>query len=182
MVAVTRSRTAGSRLEGPKAQTPVIRIGPGTTSRSVTPIRPLRGLLDPQPYVNDLRQWGLAGCLMSRFGAFAGLMAVPLFLVTMAIAFLTDSVGTLERSTWEWASLLVRFYALALVLHVVRTPCPLHIAHGGTRRQFFGQLTMFVVAHGAVLAVLTTPASWLESMVSNVASWSTPTSSYAYFD
>jgi len=131
---------------------------------------------------NDPRQWGLAGYLLSGFSAFAGLMAVPLFLVTMAIAFLIDRIGTLEQSIWEWASLLVRFYALAIVLHVVKTHFPLHLAHGGTRRQFLGQLTLFVVAHGAVLAGLTTLGFWLESMVSNLAGWSTPTSSYAYFD
>ena len=131
---------------------------------------------------DDPRRWGLARYLVSGFGGFAGLIFVPFFLGVMLVAILIDTFGSLQASVWAGASFLPRFYALVIVLHVVNTHFPLHISHGGTRRQYTAQLAVFVLAHGVVLAGLMTLGFWGESLVAELFGWPMALSSYTFID
>lgn len=130
----------------------------------------------------DPRAWVMSRYLIGAHGVLAMVVWVPFVVVVTGIAFIIDRYGTLDASVWEGAAQVPRWYALAIMIHVVTTHLPLHIAHGGTRREFSTQLGVFTWGFSGILAGLVTLGFVIESAVYGVMDWPHEVPGYALFD
>ncbi|GAA3441701.1 hypothetical protein [Planomonospora venezuelensis] len=88
-------------------------------------------------------------------------------LVTVGIAVF----GTLDKSAWEAATQLPRWFALFVGVALIREFFPLYIAHGQTRRQFGAQAAVTVALYAPFLSALLVAGYLLERLLYGLAGW-----------
>ncbi|MBG0815940.1 hypothetical protein [Planomonospora sp. ID82291] len=103
--------------------------------------------------------------LLAAHSYFALLLFAAYVAVVVVIAVGVDVFGTLNRSAWEAAVQLPRWYALFVGVSLVREYLPLYIAHGQTRRQFGVQAAVTVALFAPFLSALITVGYLLERAV-----------------
>lgn len=127
---------------------------------------------------NDPREWGLASHLLGSYGILTVLAGVALFTVVMIV---TLFLGSVDNSLWEIGMILPRLYAFFVINDAVKTHLPLHLAHGGTRRQYYRQLTVLVLGHSLVLAGVATIGFRAESALAGWLNRTATIDSYTFF-
>ncbi|GGS93303.1 hypothetical protein GCM10010156_59440 [Planobispora rosea] len=102
---------------------------------------------------------------------FAGILWAAFYAVTTLITICIAIFGTLDRSVWEGATQVPRWFALFVGVALVREFLPLYIAHGQTRRQFGAQAAVTVALYAPVLSALLVVGYLLETLLYSVAGW-----------
>jgi hypothetical protein len=117
------------------------------------------------------RAWSTVNFPMAGFFWFVGLLWLALFGVDLAITAGIAIWGEIDRSVWEEAGGIVRFFAAGVVGWLVYRYLPVYVAHGVTRREFMKKLTVFTVVLSALLGALAALGFALERLVFSVADW-----------
>lgn len=126
--------------------------------------------------------WTIARHRMSEDIPGTLVLWVPFALVVGAIILGISNFGTVNTSIWEKASQVPRWYAGAIGVHMTALYLPAYIAHGATRKEFFRQAPVAVLAFCAVLAALMTLGFAIEAFVYRAAGWPQTLSSPHLFD
>lgn len=94
--------------------------------------------------------------LLSEQAIFAlmvwGGFALFMFVLTFVVSLFRD----IDVSGWNIGGQPARWFGFAIGIYVGYTLFPLHVTHGGTRRGFSTQMTLFTLAYGALLGALFT--------------------------
>jgi len=95
------------------------------------------------------------------------LFAAATVLITAVFAVL----GTVGGSAWESAAQLPRWYIAAVGAYFTGVHLPLYIAHGFSRREFMGQIPVYLMIAVTALSVLMTLGYPLEGVVYGMLGW-----------
>ncbi|GGK72214.1 hypothetical protein Ppa06_30480 [Planomonospora parontospora subsp. parontospora] len=107
--------------------------------------------------------------LLAAHSYFALLLFAAYVVVVAVIAVGVDVFGTLNRSAWEAAVQLPRWYALFVGVALIREYLPLYLAHGQTRRQFGAQAAVTIALFAPFLSALITVGYLLETLLYGLA-------------
>jgi hypothetical protein len=113
----------------------------------------------------DDRTWSIARLLFATQLPFL-LLAWAVFAVAIVVlTVVLDLRVSVDRSVWDPAVTVVRWFALGYGFYLVNRLLPVYVAHGRTRREFLSSVAVFLVGAGAVLAVLLAAGFALEAVL-----------------
>lgn len=95
------------------------------------------------------------------------ILAVAVVLLTAGFATLT----TISESAWVSATWLSRWYIAALGVNLVYLHLPLYLTHGFSRREFMGQIPVYMAIAVAIWSLLTTLGFGLEAVAFGGLGW-----------
>lgn len=116
----------------------------------------------------DDRTWSIARLLYATQLPFLLIAWVVFAAAVVVLTIGIHVLGTVNRSVWDPAVTIVRWFALGYGLYLVNRLLAVYVAHGRTRREFLRSVAVFVVGAGAVLAVLLTAGFALEAVLYRV--------------
>jgi hypothetical protein len=116
----------------------------------------------------DDRTWSIARLLYASQLPFLLIAWVVFAAAVVVLTIGIHVLGTVNRSVWDPAVTIVRWFALGYGLYLVNRLLAVYVAHGRTRREFLRSVAVFVVGAGAVLAVLLTAGFALEAVLYRV--------------
>jgi hypothetical protein len=116
----------------------------------------------------DDRTWSIARLLYATQLPFLLIAWVVFAAAVVVLTIGIHVLGTVNRSVWDPAVTIVRWFALGYGLYLVNRLLAVYVAHGRTRREFLHSVAVFVVGAGAVLAVLLTAGFALEAVLYRV--------------
>ena len=116
----------------------------------------------------DDRTWSIARLLYAPQLPFLLIAWVVFAAAVVVLTIGIHVLGTVNRSVWDPAVTIVRWFALGYGLYLVNRLLAVYVAHGRTRREFLRSVAVFVVGAGAVLAVLLTAGFALEAVLYRV--------------
>ncbi|HEY8371824.1 MAG TPA: hypothetical protein VIL00_03680 [Pseudonocardiaceae bacterium] len=93
------------------------------------------------------------------------------YLVVTLITLGIGVFGTLERSVWEVAATIPRWFALFVGVALVDEFLPVYLVHGRTRRRFYADTAVTILLFAPVLAVLLTLGYQAERLLYHLGGW-----------
>jgi hypothetical protein len=116
-------------------------------------------------------RWAIARLLFATHLPFLALcwagFAAAVLALTFALALRVD----LDRSVWDPAVSVARWFALGYGVYFVNRLLPVYVAHGRTRREFAASMAVFLVAASAMVAALLTLGLALEGVLYRAMDW-----------
>ena len=113
----------------------------------------------------DDRTWSVARLLFATQLPFLLIVWVVFAAAVVALTVAIHVLGTVNRSVWDPAVTVVRWFALGYGVYLVNRLLPVLVAHGRTRREFLHSVALFVVAAGAVVAALLAAGFAIEGLL-----------------
>ncbi|SMQ72851.1 hypothetical protein SAMN06295905_2140 [Devosia lucknowensis] len=109
--------------------------------------------------------------MIGDYAIFAAMVAggavASIMLITVVVSFFRP----IEASGWDIAQQLGNWFALGIAAHVGAREFWLYVTHGQTRRNFFGEASIFVAIFALVLAVFYSVGFWVEAPLYGVTGW-----------
>ncbi|HEV2782976.1 MAG TPA: hypothetical protein VGX25_26620 [Actinophytocola sp.] len=121
--------------------------------------------------MTERRAWSIARFPEPGALAYAVLIWLGLFLLSVLFVAGRAIFGTVTGSFWEHLTQVLRWFAFGTGIWLTGVYLRLHVAHGRTRRDFLRRASVYLVAFAAVLAALTTVGYLLELALYRVAGW-----------
>jgi hypothetical protein len=116
-------------------------------------------------------RWAIARLLLTTHLPFLALcwagFAAAVVALTFALALRVD----LDRSVWDPAVSVARWFALGYGVYFVNRLLPVYVAHGRTRREFAANLAVFLVVASAMVAALLALGLALEGLLYQAMGW-----------
>jgi hypothetical protein len=116
-------------------------------------------------------RWAIARLLFATHLPFLTLcwagFAAAVLALTFALALRVD----LDRSVWDPAVSVARWFALGYGVYLVHRLLPVYVAHGRTRREFAASVAVFLVAASAMVAALLAIGLALERVLYRAMDW-----------
>ncbi len=113
----------------------------------------------------DDRTWSVARLLFATQLPFLLIVWVVFAAAVVVLTLAIHVLGTVNRSVWDPAVTVVRWFALGYGVYLVYRLLPVLVAHGRTRREFLHSVALFVVAAGAVVAALLAAGFAIEALL-----------------
>lgn len=113
----------------------------------------------------DDRTWSVARLLFATQLPFLLIVWVVFAAAVVVLTVAIHVLGTVNRSVWDPAVTVVRWFALGYGVYLVYRLLPVLVAHGRTRREFLHSVALFVVAAGAVVAALLAAGFAIEGLL-----------------
>jgi hypothetical protein len=99
-------------------------------------------------------RWAIARLLFTTHLPFLLLCWAVFAAAVVALTFALDLRVDLDRSVWDPAVSVARWFALGYGVYLVNRLLPVFVAHGRTRREFAASIAVFMVAASAMVAAL----------------------------
>lgn len=117
------------------------------------------------------RTWSFPKKMTEELTGFTALIWLGFVVAVSAITLGLDRWSDVNRSTWDSASQLARWFTLFIGVHVGSNLLPLNIAHGKTRRDFSIEAMLFLVVYALAGAILMTLGWVIERGLYAIGDW-----------
>ncbi len=109
--------------------------------------------------------------MLGDYSIFAAMVAAAALVAVMLITVFVSFFRPIEKSGWDLAQQLGNWFALGIAAHVGAREFWLYVTHGQTRRNFFGEASIFVAIFAAVLALFYALGFWIEAPLYAAMGW-----------
>lgn len=117
------------------------------------------------------RTWSFPRKMTEDLIAFSALFWVGFVVVVSGITIGIERWGDVNRSTWDSASQIARWFTLFIGVHVGGNLLPLNIANGRTRRDFSIETALFLLAYAVAGGILMTLGWVIERGLYAIGDW-----------
>jgi hypothetical protein len=116
-------------------------------------------------------RWAIARLLLATHLPFLALCWAVFAAAVLALALALSLRVDLDRSVWDSAVSVVRWFALGYGVYFVNRLLPVYVAHGRTRREFATSLAVFLLVASAMVAALLVLGLALEGLLYRAMDW-----------
>jgi hypothetical protein len=105
------------------------------------------------------------------YSVFAAIVVGPALVGVMALTLIVSFFRPIEASGWDLSQQLANWFVFGTLVHVGTREFWLYVTHGQTRRNFFGEVSIFLVAFACVMAIFYAAGFWIEAPYYWVMGW-----------
>ncbi|KKB07353.1 hypothetical protein [Devosia chinhatensis] len=109
--------------------------------------------------------------MFSDYAIFALMVAGGAIVGSMVLTLIVSQFRPIEASGWDLAQQLPNWFALGVGAPVGMREFWLYVTHGQTRRNFFGEACLWLIAFALLLGVLYAAGFWIEMPLYALMGW-----------
>lgn len=125
----------------------------------------------PNPHLRSRRFPHVPRRMIFDYSAFAAIVVGPALVAVMVLTLVVSFWRPIEASGWDLSQQLANWFVLGTMAHVGTREFWLYVTHGQTRRNFFGEVSIFLVVFALVIALFYAVGFWIEAPFYRLMNW-----------